>query len=154
MPATSSLTIAAATPADTDAILALLRAADLPVDDLEPAALPTFLVARAGERIAGAVALDASDGVALLRSLVVDRARRGSGLGKRLLEAAERHAAATRVHTLYLLTTGAGAFFRRAGYADTERAAAPARIAATPQFAGLCPASSDFLSKALPPQRS
>jgi amino-acid N-acetyltransferase len=86
---------------------------------------------------------------ALLRSLVVTSAHRARGLGQRLVEHAEQHARERGAGTVYLLTTTAEAFFRARGYAITPRESAPAAIRSTPEFAGLCPASSAFLSKRL-----
>ena len=53
------------------------------------------------------------------------------------------------VATVYLLTTTAEHFFRSRGYVVTPRNAAPPAIRSTPEFTGLCPASSAFLSKRL-----
>ena len=59
------------------------------------------------------------------------------------------HAAEKGVATLYLLTTTAADFFGRRGYEAVPRSAAPAAIAATPQFRDLCPASSVLMRKAI-----
>jgi amino-acid N-acetyltransferase len=86
---------------------------------------------------------------ALLRSLVVTSAHRTHGLGRSLVEHAEHHARARGAATVYLLTTTAESFFRLRGYVVTPRDCAPAAIRSTAEFAGLCPASSAFLSKRL-----
>ena len=62
---------------------------------------------------------------------------------------AEAHAAEKGVETLYLLTTTAADFFARRGYEAVPRSAAPAAIAATPQFRDLCPASSVLMRKTI-----
>jgi amino-acid N-acetyltransferase len=70
-------------------------------------------------------------------------------LGVSLVSGAETWAAGQGVKILYLLTTTAAGFFARLGYVAAPRSAAPAAIAATAQFAGLCPASSTFMCKVL-----
>lgn len=86
---------------------------------------------------------------ALLRSLVVLPAHRTHGLGQKLVEQVEQHARERGARTVYLLTTTAEAFFRSRGYVVTQRDSAPPAIRSTPEFAGLCTASSAFLSKRL-----
>jgi amino-acid N-acetyltransferase len=86
---------------------------------------------------------------ALLRSLVVTETLRAQGLGRGLVERAEQHAHERGAVTIYLLTTTAESFFRSRGYTVTPRDSAPPAIRSTPEFAGLCPASSAFLSKRL-----
>jgi amino-acid N-acetyltransferase len=50
---------------------------------------------------------------------------------------------------MYLLTTTAETFFERRGYRRVDRIQAPPAIKLTPEFAGLCPASSAFMIKRL-----
>ena len=83
----------------------------------------------------------------LLRSVAVDEAHRGTGLGKELVEAMEEHARKQGVQELYLLTETAEGFFAGLGYRKLSREDAPPGIAGTAQFAELCPASSCFMVK-------
>jgi amino-acid N-acetyltransferase len=53
------------------------------------------------------------------------------------------------VRTLFLLTTTAEGFFARLGYLHATRDVAPPAIRSTKEFAGICPASSAFMSKQL-----
>ena len=87
----------------------------------------------------------------LLRSLAVDPAYRGRGLGHLLVRRAETEAARQGATALFLLTTTAADFFARLGYESIPRAQAPAAIAQTTQFSSLCPASSAFMRKRLTP---
>ena len=87
--------------------------------------------------------------VALLRSLAVSADARSSGMGTALVRHVESYAVSQGVRTLYLLTTTAEGFFARLGYASVAREAAPPAIRSTPEFAGICPASSAFMSKQL-----
>lgn len=128
---------------------ALLLSADLPVSDLHGRHSLELFGARADGRLVGVVGVERYGEVALLRSLAVDAAHRTSGYGQALVRHAERWAMQQGVKTCYLLTTTAADFFARRGYEVTTRAGAPAAIAATSQFSGLCPASSTFMLKSL-----
>ncbi len=98
-------------PARFAEVWALLEAAALPVSDLDPAALPAFLVAAEDGDLTGVVAVEVLGGEGLLRSLAVRPDLRGRGLGQRLLIAAESYARNRGVQVLYLFTTTAEGFF-------------------------------------------
>ena len=134
-----------ARPAELDAIVALLRRAELPTEDLTAAKLDAFVVATAGEVCVGVVGLEIHGPDALLRSLAVERRHRSRGLGARLVDAIEAEARARGVTALYLLTTTATTFFERVGYTAHDRAAVPPSIAATTEFSSLCPDTADCL---------
>ena len=136
---------------DHAAIKSLLTACDLPTADITEASSIRFFGILRDEQPIALVGLEFYPPAALLRSLAVAPAWRSLGLGKRLVDFAEAEACNGGISTLYLLTTTAAAFFARLGYSDSSRAAAPAAIAATQQFAGLCPSSSHFMSKQLAP---
>jgi amino-acid N-acetyltransferase len=129
--------------------VALLTSASLPVEDLTPAHCENFFFTGPGDAPTGLVGLELLGEVALLRSLVVSPQRRGQGEGRALLRHAETFARGRGVRTLYLLTTTAEPFFERQGYRRAERDSAPAAIRATREFAGICPASSAFMCRAL-----
>ena len=131
------------------AAVALLAAAKLPTEDLTEGHCEHFFFAGSSTAPEGLVGLEMFGDVALLRSLVVSDALRGSGAGSRLLAHAEQHARTRGVRHLYLLTTTAEGFFAKRGFARATREAAPPRIRATREFAGICPASSAFMSKQL-----
>jgi len=84
----------------------------------------------------------------LLRSVVVFPEMRGRGYGRRMVAALEQQAAGARLH---LLTTTAAVFFQRLGYVAADRAAAPPAIAATREFATLCPVTAQYMVKHLRP---
>lgn len=136
-----------ATAADQPDILALLAASGLPTGDLKGGALPHFIVAEGAGCLMGCAAVETFASAGLLRSLAVAPEARGTGLGSRLLAAAERIAREAGLHQLYLLTTDQGGFFANHGYHAEERAQVPAAILAHPQFAGLCPASARCYAK-------
>ena len=129
--------------------VALLASARLPTEDLTEAHCEHFFFSGSAKQPTGLVGLELFGDVALLRSLVVSEASRGKGEGAALLEHAERHARARGVRELYLLTTTAEKFFEKHGFVRAARDAAPAAISGTREFAGICPASSAFMSRRL-----
>jgi amino-acid N-acetyltransferase len=129
---------------------ALLEAAQLPTSDLTDAHCDHFFYAGPESAPTGLVGLELFGDVALLRSLVVSPEARSSGVGSELVQFAETHAHSLGVSSVYLLTTTAEDFFLRRGYSKAERERAPPAIRTSREFAGLCPASSAFMSKQLP----
>lgn len=130
-------------------VVRLLESASLPTSDLSDDDMRDFFFAGPATAPVGIVGLQFYGSDALLRSLVVSTAHRARGLGHRLVEHAEHHAREHGATIVYLLTTTAESFFRSRGYVVTPRESAPPAIRSTPEFAGLCPASSAFLSKRL-----
>lgn len=133
----------------TDEVESLLAAAQLPVSDLRASRSLNLLGLRDNGRLVGVVGIEVYGEVGMLRSLAVAPAHRNAGLGVALVSNAEAWAGGQGVKTLYLLTTTAASFFAGLGYVAAPRSDAPAAIAATAQFAGLCPASSTFMCKVL-----
>ena len=127
-------------------LAAALAAANLPISDLDEPGRQFFRFDDAAGQVGfGGIEGDCAD--CLLRSLIVVPDRRGAGLGRAMVALLERAAHDMGVKRLHLLTTTA--FFRAAGFADAERNAAPAVIAASHEFATLCPASAAYLVKTL-----
>ncbi|MFM0034001.1 arsenic resistance N-acetyltransferase ArsN2 [Paraburkholderia strydomiana] len=144
------MNIRAARSENLDAIKALLAQNELPVADINLALLVDFLVAEDVDgKIVGSVGLERFGRSALLRSLVTAGTVRKEGLGKRLLAHAELMARASDVSDLWLLTTTAAGFFRRAGYWEVNRSDACPELQASKQFALLCPASAVCMKKEL-----
>ena len=131
------------------AAIALLERVNLPAADITDQHVKSFFYTGAADAPTGMVGLEVYGTDALLRSLAVSEDARSAGIGTALLAYAEDHASSDGVHTLYLLTTTAEAFFARRGYSRLDRAVAPAAIRSTREFAGLCPSSSTFMFKRL-----
>jgi amino-acid N-acetyltransferase len=127
----------------------LLSSAQLPTEDLTEAHCEHFFFMGTRESPTALIGLELFGGVALLRSLAVSRQSRGTGVGTALVRHAEEYAREHGALTIYLLTTTAEIFFARRGYARASRESAPPAIRATREFAGICPASSAFMSRAL-----
>lgn len=134
------MTVRKAMPEDLPQVEALLAAAGLPLDGA-PAAFAHGFVAAHDGIVAGAVALEPFRDGALLRSLVVDPSRRGTGLGTVLVEVALHEARALRMPAVYLLTTTADGFFAKLGFAVVPRAGVPLSVQESVEFRSACPAS-------------
>lgn len=127
----------------------LLTSCELPTSDIEPSNSILFFGHHSNSKLVGVIGLEVFGPTALLRSLAAAPAQRKHGLGKSLVEFAEVYAAKHGIESLYLLTTTAGDFFSKLGYANTAREDAPSTIKATSQFSSLCPTSSIFMNKHL-----
>jgi len=135
--------------ADLKEIVPLLAECGLPVADISASQPPLFFGIRTESSLVAVIGLELFGSAGLLRSLAVSRAHRGRGLARQLVAYAERVAASRGISTLFLLTTTAATFFENSGFVPASRSAAPPAIQATPQFSGLCPASSAFLHKSV-----
>jgi len=129
-----------ALPRHRPALEALLLSVHLPIEDL-PADLGGFTLAFDGDRLVGSAGLERLGSYGLLRSVAVDAAFRGTGLGASLYLAALDTARAAGLREIWLLTTSAEGYFAQRGFERIDRAEAPPEIQAAPQFAGVCPAS-------------
>lgn len=145
----STVRIRPATPADFGEILALLNAASLPTQDLGNARPVHFWVAERNGRIEGAGGLEQYGDAALLRSLVVEPASRGTGLGVALVATLEHAASAMGISRLVLLTRTARPFFERRGYSVIPRESAPDAVRTSAEFRVFCPAPAVCMTKLL-----
>ena len=141
-------TIEPARDSDRSAIEGLLAGAGLPLDGLE-LALDTAVVARGADALEGCAAVEPYGSYGLLRSVFVAADLRGTGMGHRLVEAAEQLAASRGIAELYLLTETAEGWFPRLGYVPTTRDHVPAALTASPEFTDACPQSAAVLYKRL-----
>ena len=123
---------------DLPDILTLLKESGLPVAGIEQH-LDTTLVARDNGRVIGCAAIEVYGESGLLRSIAVDRAWRGVGLGQRLTQAALQLAHARGISEVYLLTTTADQFFPRFGFERIAREDIVPALAASEELRGACP---------------
>jgi N-acetylglutamate synthase-like GNAT family acetyltransferase len=132
---------------DCPAIESLLVASGLPLDGLSADCPFTVVAVRAG-RLVGCANVERYGSSALLRSVLVDAALRGTGIGRSLVETALSGAAgdATRA---YLLTETAAGFFGRLGFRQTARTRVPAAVRASVEFTSACPASAIAMTRSL-----
>ena len=146
------VTITTAATGDIDAIVEFLAANKLPEAGLREHGTD-LLVARQAARLVGTAALEVYGDSALLRSVAVDSATRGTGLGRALTQASLERAAIRGVRRVFLLTETAPGFFTKFGFTDVPRADVPASIRATVEFAAACPASARVMMLELDPRR-
>ena len=137
-----------ATDRDLDAVESLLTANDLPLDGVKEN-FSSFVVAEDKGEIAGAIGLEKFGSVALLRSAVVSRQYRGSGIGRRLVEQLLEQASDEGIEELFLLTTTAEKYFPRFGFSRTARSAVPAAVKASAEFQRACPDSAVVMARRL-----
>ena len=132
--------IRGATAEDLPPASALLAAAGLPLDGFAEH-LGHALVATRDDRVVGVVALEMYGPSALLRSLIVAPAERGTGLGRRLTGEALALARKRGAQDVYLLTQTAEKFFPRFGFCVEDRSSAPSELRQSEEFRTACPAS-------------
>jgi amino-acid N-acetyltransferase len=128
------------------AIQTLLSNCHLPTDGVE-SLIDDCIIAKAGSKLVGTIALEPCGWSALLRSLAVAPDRRGQSLGRSLAARIVSHARLLGVEQLYLLTTDATQYFAKLGFNRIERSEAPAQIQATSQFRSLCPKSAVCMAR-------
>ncbi|HVS78599.1 MAG TPA: arsenic resistance N-acetyltransferase ArsN2 [Steroidobacteraceae bacterium] len=141
-------TLRTAAAADAQSIHALLERSGLPTGDLGTAR-PEFIVADDAGQIVGSGALQRFGKVALLRSVAVEPRRRGTGVGRSIIEELERRARAAGIDELILLTMTARDFFERLGYHPRSRDRVPPPVLDSAEFRSLCPASAVCMAKSL-----
>lgn len=137
-------TIERATPADVEAVRALLEHNGLPVGAVTER-IPATLVVRNAGQVVGSAALELYGCAALLRSVVVDAGGRGRGLGQRLIVAALERARQEHVCEVYLLTETAHEFFPRFGFRIVERAEVAPALQQSDEWTCACPASAKVM---------
>jgi amino-acid N-acetyltransferase len=134
---------------ERDGLKATLARAGLPVDDLDDSgpAAPLFWRFERDDMPVGFAGIEVHGSDALLRSLVTLPPLRLQGIGGAMVEKMEVEARARGARAIYLLTETSADFFAGLGYAPCARDRVPAAIAATAQFARLCPASATVMAK-------
>jgi amino-acid N-acetyltransferase len=128
------------------AVQRLLTQADLPVQGLEAV---DFLVARLEGAVVGAIGMERRGEDALFRSLVVDPAWRGNGLGERLHTALAQLAKASGVRRAFLLTSTIAELAATWGYRAIDRGQMPAEVAQTWEVASGCCRSATAMTREL-----
>jgi len=125
-----------------------LEEAKLPTADLGGAAKRYFGLSEGDER-RGYGGFETCGAHALLRSIVVAGPARGHGFGRTLVNGLVAEARKLGLKDAYLLTESAAPFFAELGFAPCAREAAPPEIAATDQFAVLCPVTAKLMRRDL-----
>src|SRR5512142_467211 len=131
---------------DLPAIERLLTASSLPLDGVREA-LPSFVLAEAGETLVGVAGLEVCCDNALLRSVAADPAWRNQGIGRLLVTRVIADAESRGIHALYLLTTSAERYFPGFGFREITRNEVPEDVRATAEFQSACPASATVMTR-------
>jgi amino-acid N-acetyltransferase len=137
--------LCSATTRDLEHVERLLRAAELPLAGLRAQFPAAYVVARSAGEIVGVAGLELHDDVGLLRSVAVAPAHRSKRLGLQLVSDRLARAGEARLRAVYLLTTTAKEYFARFHFSATDRAAVPATLMNSAEFAHACPASAACL---------
>ena len=134
---------------DLQPFAALLRANGLPADDLSEAGRRFWRAVTPEGATIGFGGLEGDGADVLLSSVVIDSEARGRGAGRALVGRLMAEAKTGGAQKVWLLTIDAADFFRHLGFAEAERAGAPAAITTSQQFSTLCPASAHLLVTSL-----
>jgi arsenate reductase len=135
--------------ADLPAVELLLEQASLPLEGVREH-FGGFLVAESGGSVVGAIGVEPYGDTGLLRSLVVEPACRGTGIGGALVEALVRRAGEQGVRRMILLTTTAAGFFASRGFQRVDRSAVSGPVTGSIEFVSACPASAAVMELHLP----
>ena len=129
-----------ATAAHWPAIERLLASSGLTLEGARDAFASGGVVVDDGA-VVGCAAVEGYGTAALLRSVAVAADRRGEGIGRRLVDAAEAVARSGGATELILLTETAERWFERLGYSTIDRAAVPRAVTRSIEFGTACSAS-------------
>ncbi|MDP3062811.1 MAG: arsenic resistance N-acetyltransferase ArsN2, partial [Chloroflexota bacterium] len=140
--------IGRARPKELPDILALLERCGLVTTGLADH-LEATLVARTGGRVVGSAALELYGASALLRSVAVEEALRGQGIGQRLTQQALALARRHGVVTVYLLTETAAGFYPRFGFRPIPREQVAPAVQRSVEFTSACPATAQAMELGL-----
>ena len=126
----------------------LLAATNLPTEDIPGNKRISFFGIRNNDALVATIGIERlSSQIGFMRSVAVTPAFQGRGLATELVAFCERWAKLNDIQTLYLLTSGASAFFERKGYLAMSREHAPVEVMATAQFSSLCPSAATLMQK-------
>jgi len=134
---------------DSGELAAALTAARLPSDDIQEDGRQFWRAIDEAGTVIGYGGIEGRGGDLLLRSVVVLPARRGSGLGRALIDALLREAKGAGGKRVWLLTTDAADFFGHLGFERKDRGEAPAVVTQSRQFTALCPASAMVMARSV-----
>jgi len=133
---------------DLAAVCDLLSVSHLPSEDVAEH-LDNFLAVWDGKRLVGVVGIEIRNEGGLLRSLAVDPAYRGTGLGKALTKEILSHAVSKGIRNVGLLTTTAEKFFAKHGFLSMPGERIPEWIKVSKEYSVYCSSTAVFMIKRL-----
>lgn len=134
---------------DLPAIATILHEGGLPAGAARERVGRT-VVAEADRRTIATAAWEPVGPDALLRSVAVTLAARGTGTGMLVVAAALRTVARAGIRDVYLVTANAEGFFARCGFRTISREDLPEAVAAHRQIARECPLSAPVMRLTVP----
>jgi N-acetylglutamate synthase-like GNAT family acetyltransferase/DNA-binding MarR family transcriptional regulator len=140
-----SVVLRVAVDGDLEAVKELLAAEDLPVGGLEEFFGENYVIAQLHGRVVAAAGMEVYGHLGLIRSVIVAKTLRGTGLGQWLVIDRLRWAAGRQLSAVYLLTTTAADFFARLGFQTIEHDEVPAEVRGSSEFSTLCPDSATVM---------
>lgn len=140
LPGVDGIVVREATSADLQGASRLLEASRLPLHGVVEA-FGHFVVAEEGGRLVGVAGLEVYGQDGVLRSVAVDPALRGRGVGARLSERVIADARGAGLRRVYLLTTTAETYFPRHGFRIIPREDAAPEVQGSVEFREACPQS-------------
>ena len=147
-----------ATPADIDAILALVAASGLPLDGLRDylhrAPDATVVMRRPDGSVSACGVLETYGRFGLLRSVAVSPEQQSGGRGGSLVRRMLDLARARGLDEVFLLTETAAPFFASLGFLPVSRGHVPDDVRSSAEFASVCPASAQVMAYSLESARA
>lgn len=132
-----------------DHLATFLRSEELPDDDISLPNRHFFFFKDEDGQFLGIGGFEIHGSDALLRSVVTAPEVRGQGHGMPMVEALLNEMRGHGAESVYLLTTTAGGFFSKFGFAEITRDEVPPGIKATQEYALLCPADALVMRRKL-----
>lgn len=145
---TSGISLRGASADDLPAVEDLLTKSSLPVEGITDS-IGSFVVAESDGRVVGVGGVERCGEYGLLRSVAVDPAARGRGVGAAIIERLIGDSEESGLRALYLLTTTAENYFPSFGFDRTRREAVPNEIQQTAEFRDICPSSATVMLRLL-----
>jgi N-acetylglutamate synthase-like GNAT family acetyltransferase len=143
------IVISAAHPSDLPAIRDLISEAGLPLDGFGGVAADVIVARDEASIVIGTASLEHHGRNGLIRSVAVDPAHRGGGVGSALAGAVEARALSNGFESVYLLTETAQRFFSGRGYQVVARDSAPGPIAESVEWSQACGVSAIAMMRAV-----
>ena len=143
---TAAFTIRAARPDDVNAVETALRDSELPLDGLREQFGEGYAIAESDGGVIGVEGIEVYGDDGLLRSAAVVSSWRGKGVGDALTRDRIEWARRRGLRSLYLLTTTAGDYFPRFGFAPVARESAPTAVQGSREFSEACPSTALFMA--------
>ena len=133
---------------DFGKICQLLSEEKLPTEDINPL-LEHFFIAVEENEITGIIGMDKYGDAGLLRSAIVTKTHRNSGIATALVNQLFDYAKQQHVSTLYLISNTAEKYFEKKGFHKIARNEVPETVLQSKEFNGLCPASAVIMARKL-----